>query len=192
MTAALFLQPTDDIVLMAQTLEKIFLQKVAQMPQEEQEAVVTVAKNSHKKGASRAAGEGGGGGSPSGGGAPCPSRWHQRTWSVLSRSCGRISKWRERCGRERPPGLLGWGSSLGKKAALLGALPPREKAPLWQHQNQGAATGRPGWESEKREERNFFCPVGLWTGPAGLFPGREAVAEGRPLLGPCRVGGFLY
>lgn len=30
-----FLQPTDDIVLMAQALEKIFLQKVAQMPQEE-------------------------------------------------------------------------------------------------------------------------------------------------------------
>ncbi|XP_067320973.1 bromodomain-containing protein 2 isoform X2 [Anolis sagrei] len=48
-------KPTDDIVLMAQTLEKIFLQKVAQMPQEEQEVVVTVAKNSHKKGASRAA-----------------------------------------------------------------------------------------------------------------------------------------
>ena len=28
-------QPTDDIVLMAQSLEKAFLQKVAQMPQEE-------------------------------------------------------------------------------------------------------------------------------------------------------------
>lgn len=49
-------QPTDDIVLMAQTLEKIFLQKVAQMPPEEQEIVVPVARNSHKKGASRAAG----------------------------------------------------------------------------------------------------------------------------------------
>ncbi|XP_074873726.1 bromodomain-containing protein 2 isoform X2 [Carettochelys insculpta] len=48
-------KPTDDIVLMAQTLEKIFLQKVAQMPPEEQEIVITVAKNSHKKGASRAA-----------------------------------------------------------------------------------------------------------------------------------------
>lgn len=44
---------------MAQTLEKIFLQKVAQMPPEEQEIVVPVAKNSHKKGASRAAGRGG-------------------------------------------------------------------------------------------------------------------------------------
>lgn len=31
----LCVQPTDDIVLMAQALEKIFLQKVAQMPQEE-------------------------------------------------------------------------------------------------------------------------------------------------------------
>lgn len=31
------LQPTDDIVLMAQSLEKAFLQKVAQMPQEELE-----------------------------------------------------------------------------------------------------------------------------------------------------------
>ncbi len=28
-------QTTDDIVLMAQSLEKVFLQKVAQMPQEE-------------------------------------------------------------------------------------------------------------------------------------------------------------
>nr|prf RING3 protein [Homo sapiens] len=36
-------KPTDDIVLMAQTLEKIFLQKVASMPQEEQELVVTTA-----------------------------------------------------------------------------------------------------------------------------------------------------
>lgn len=36
---------------MAQTLEKIFLQKVAAMPQEEQELVVTIPKNSHKKGA---------------------------------------------------------------------------------------------------------------------------------------------
>ena len=32
-----FLQPTDDIVLMAQSLEKAFLQKVAQMPQDELE-----------------------------------------------------------------------------------------------------------------------------------------------------------
>ena len=36
---------------MAQTLEKILLQKVASMPQEEQELVVTIPKNSHKKGA---------------------------------------------------------------------------------------------------------------------------------------------
>lgn len=36
---------------MAQTLEKIFLQKVASMPQDEQELVVTIPKNSHKKGA---------------------------------------------------------------------------------------------------------------------------------------------
>ncbi|XP_064227282.1 bromodomain-containing protein 2-like [Aotus nancymaae] len=47
--------PTDDIVLMAQVLEKIFLQKVASMPQEEQELVVTIPKNSHKKGAKLAA-----------------------------------------------------------------------------------------------------------------------------------------
>lgn len=40
---------------MAQTLEKIFLQKVASMPQEEQELVVTIPKNSHKKGAKLAA-----------------------------------------------------------------------------------------------------------------------------------------
>uniref|UniRef100_A0A2K5PZG1 Bromodomain-containing protein 2 n=1 Tax=Cebus imitator TaxID=2715852 RepID=A0A2K5PZG1_CEBIM len=48
-------KPTDDIVLMAQMLEKIFLQKVASMPQEEQELVVTISKNSHKKGAKLAA-----------------------------------------------------------------------------------------------------------------------------------------
>nr|XP_023395956.1 bromodomain-containing protein 2 isoform X2 [Loxodonta africana] len=52
------LPPTDDIVLMAQTLEKIFLQKVASMPQEEQELVVTIPKNSHKKGAKLAAFQG--------------------------------------------------------------------------------------------------------------------------------------
>uniref|UniRef100_A0A2K6GBE2 Bromodomain-containing protein 2 n=1 Tax=Propithecus coquereli TaxID=379532 RepID=A0A2K6GBE2_PROCO len=39
-------KPTDDIVPMAQTLEKIFLQKVASMPQE-----MTIPNNSHKKGA---------------------------------------------------------------------------------------------------------------------------------------------
>lgn len=54
-------------MLMAQTLEKIFLQKVAQMPPEEQEIVVPVAKNSHKKGASRAAGTWGSLGCASGG-----------------------------------------------------------------------------------------------------------------------------
>uniref|UniRef100_A0A2K5N6B3 Bromodomain-containing protein 2 n=1 Tax=Cercocebus atys TaxID=9531 RepID=A0A2K5N6B3_CERAT len=48
-------KPTDNIVLMAQTLEKIFLQKVASMPQEEQELVVTIPNNSHKKGAKLAA-----------------------------------------------------------------------------------------------------------------------------------------
>lgn len=35
LSLSLWLQPTDDIVLMAQSLEKAFLQKVAQMPQEE-------------------------------------------------------------------------------------------------------------------------------------------------------------
>lgn len=44
---------------MAQTLEKIFLQKVASMPQEEQELVVTIPKNSHKKGAKLAGKKGG-------------------------------------------------------------------------------------------------------------------------------------
>ncbi|XP_030825634.1 LOW QUALITY PROTEIN: bromodomain-containing protein 2-like, partial [Camarhynchus parvulus] len=48
-------KPTDDIVLMAQMLEKIFLQKVAQMPPEEQELLLPLGKNSHKKGAARAA-----------------------------------------------------------------------------------------------------------------------------------------
>lgn len=37
MECFLIFQPTDDIVLMAQSLEKAFLQKVAQMPQDELE-----------------------------------------------------------------------------------------------------------------------------------------------------------
>lgn len=44
-----FLQPTDDIVLMAQALEKIFLQKVAQMPQEEVELLPPVPKGKGRK-----------------------------------------------------------------------------------------------------------------------------------------------
>ncbi|XP_028664917.1 bromodomain-containing protein 3-like isoform X2 [Erpetoichthys calabaricus] len=40
---------TDDIVLMAQALEKIFLQKVAQMPQEEVELLPPVPKNKGRK-----------------------------------------------------------------------------------------------------------------------------------------------
>ncbi|XP_053328664.1 bromodomain-containing protein 2 isoform X2 [Spea bombifrons] len=42
-------KPTDDIVLMAQSLEKMFLQKVAQMPQEEQEIPNTATKSKHGK-----------------------------------------------------------------------------------------------------------------------------------------------
>lgn len=42
-------QPTDDIVLMAQALEKIFLQKVAQMPQEEVELLPPVPKGKGRK-----------------------------------------------------------------------------------------------------------------------------------------------
>ncbi|XP_055522086.1 bromodomain-containing protein 2-like isoform X5 [Leucoraja erinacea] len=43
------IHPTDDIVLMAQTLEKLFLQKVAQMPQEEVE-LAPAPKAKHSKG----------------------------------------------------------------------------------------------------------------------------------------------
>ena len=42
------LQPTDDIVLMAQALEKIFLQKVAQMPQEEVALLPPVPRGKNK------------------------------------------------------------------------------------------------------------------------------------------------
>uniref|UniRef100_UPI00398EEFFB bromodomain-containing protein 3-like isoform X7 n=1 Tax=Pristiophorus japonicus TaxID=55135 RepID=UPI00398EEFFB len=42
-------KPGDDIVLMAQTLEKIFLQKVAQMPQEEVELMPSVPKGKGRK-----------------------------------------------------------------------------------------------------------------------------------------------
>lgn len=38
------LQPGDDIVLMAEALEKVFLQKVTEMPQEETEIVVMPGK----------------------------------------------------------------------------------------------------------------------------------------------------
>lgn len=40
----LLLQPGDDIVLMAEALEKVFLQKVSEMPQEEIEIVVMTGK----------------------------------------------------------------------------------------------------------------------------------------------------
>ncbi|XP_078282038.1 bromodomain-containing protein 3-like isoform X2 [Rhinoraja longicauda] len=42
-------KPGDDIVLMAQTLEKIFLQKVAQMPQEEVELMPSIPKGKGRK-----------------------------------------------------------------------------------------------------------------------------------------------
>lgn len=52
------IQPTDDIVLMAQALEKIFLQKVAQMPQEEVELLPPPPKGKARKpGATPAAGK---------------------------------------------------------------------------------------------------------------------------------------
>lgn len=35
-----FVQPGDDIVLMAEALEKVFLQKITEMPQEEKEIAV--------------------------------------------------------------------------------------------------------------------------------------------------------
>lgn len=46
-------QPADDIVLMAQSLEKIFLQKVAQMPQEELELPPPAPRNKKSKGRGR-------------------------------------------------------------------------------------------------------------------------------------------
>lgn len=48
-TFNLFSQPTDDIVLMAQALEKIFLQKVALMPQEEVELLPPAPKGKGRK-----------------------------------------------------------------------------------------------------------------------------------------------
>lgn len=47
--SCLFSQPTDDIVLMAQALEKIFLQKVALMPQEEVELLPPAPKGKGRK-----------------------------------------------------------------------------------------------------------------------------------------------
>lgn len=48
-TVTLRAQPADDIVLMAQALEKIFLQKVAQMPQEEVELLPPAPKGKGRK-----------------------------------------------------------------------------------------------------------------------------------------------
>uniref|UniRef100_A0A3B4G1Z2 Bromodomain containing 2b n=1 Tax=Pundamilia nyererei TaxID=303518 RepID=A0A3B4G1Z2_9CICH len=45
--------PTDDIVLMAQSLEKIFLQKVAQMPEEEVELPPPAPRNKNSRGRGR-------------------------------------------------------------------------------------------------------------------------------------------
>lgn len=47
-------QPADDIVLMAQALEKIFLQKVAQMPQEEVELLPPAPKGKGRRPAAAA------------------------------------------------------------------------------------------------------------------------------------------
>lgn len=40
MFVCLFVQPGDDIVLMAESLEKLFLQKITEMPEEETEIAV--------------------------------------------------------------------------------------------------------------------------------------------------------
>lgn len=93
---------------MAQTLEKIFLQKVAQMPPEEQEIVVPVAKNSHKKGASRAAGNGHtiwGGTAALGGGGSLKLRWDPRGagWWAMGPPASRIPS---RLGSGANEGLL--------------------------------------------------------------------------------------
>lgn len=48
-----FGQPADDIVLMAQSLEKIFLQKVAQMPPEEVELPPPAPRSKNSRGRGR-------------------------------------------------------------------------------------------------------------------------------------------
>lgn len=49
-------QPADDIVLMAQSLEKIFLQKVAQMPPEEVELPPPAPRSKNSRGRGRKSG----------------------------------------------------------------------------------------------------------------------------------------
>lgn len=56
LTGCFFSQPTDDIVLMAQSLEKIFLQKVAQMPPEEVELPPPAPRSKTSKGRGRKSG----------------------------------------------------------------------------------------------------------------------------------------
>lgn len=43
------LQPGDDIVFMAQELEKVFMQKIAQMPPEERVVILSKGKRKGKK-----------------------------------------------------------------------------------------------------------------------------------------------
>lgn len=57
LTGCFLRQPTDDIVLMAQSLEKIFLQKVAQMPPEEVELPPPAPRSKTSRGRGRKSGQ---------------------------------------------------------------------------------------------------------------------------------------
>lgn len=126
------LQPTDDIVLMAQALEKIFLQKVAQMPQEEVELLPPAPKGKGRKPASgtQSTGEGGGCPPPKADESGPSLRGRQRSGpgssAVWSAGC---LPWRLPC---RDPRLLPAGPGLeaapsgGRSASVS---PPRTLPP---------------------------------------------------------------
>ena len=76
-------QPAEDVVLMARTLEKVFINKLQEMPKEEVELPMPVVKGRGKKG--RKGGSGGGGGGAGGGPRPITrGMFSANSWRVIS------------------------------------------------------------------------------------------------------------
>lgn len=121
------MQPTDDIVLMAQALEKIFLQKVAQMPQEEVELLPPVPKGKGRKPSA---------GTQSTGRDPCRDRG---CWELFPRP-------------EPPPELLdsadGGEAGKGERGLTVKAV-GRKVGDVWEMLTQGfrarVSQGRPAF-----------------------------------------------
>ena len=185
------LQPTDDIVLMAQALEKIFLQKVAQMPQEEVELLPPAPKGKGRKPSSgtQSAGEGGRGAR-----LPEPTR-AAPPYAVDGGRGGSSAVWPAGC---LPWRLPCWDPRLlpagpGSEAAPSGAtllLCPRQGPCLPSAQcvlcewsgsggGLGLALGARGQPSLPWEPRTKMCPHGELPrrGPSSGEVGRWLVTQ---------------